>query len=85
MEGESGRRNSECRSMAEEQLWRRGRLGSWDPGCWQQRAGEPRQVYEGGRLWSDLSACLALSTAPRPAASFLPLISGDSSQADVGQ
>lgn len=88
MEGEpgmSGRRNSECRSMAEERLLRRGRLGSWEPGCWQQRAGEPRQVCEGGRLWLDLPACLVASTPPRPAASFLPLISGDSSQAGVGQ
>ena len=59
-----------------------GVLGSWVLAAESWGA---RQVYEGGRLWSDLSACLALSTAPRPAASFLPLISGDRSQADVGQ
>lgn len=44
-----------------------------------------QQVCEGGRLWADLPACLAASTPPRPAVSFLPLISGDSSQAGMGQ
>lgn len=82
-------------TLAEEtvsaETWQRNSCGAeagWGPGSLgasSRELGSPGGYVRGGRLWSHLPACLAASTPPRPAVSFLPPISGDSSQAGMGQ